>query len=55
MLLEIAQLSEKPVSDQTRYVERVGRLFLSRTPVQGTFNSLVALTASPFKLGLATS
>ena len=33
------QLCETPVSDQTRYTERVRRLFLSRACVQGTFGA----------------
>ena len=33
------QLSKTPVSDQTRYIERVRQLFLSRACVQGTFSA----------------
>ena len=33
------QPSETPLSDQTRYIEQVRRLFLSRACVQGTFGS----------------
>ncbi len=33
------QLSETPLSDQTRYIERVRQLFLSRACVQGTFRA----------------
>ena len=33
------QFSETPVSDQTRYIERVRQLFLSQACVQGTFSA----------------